>query len=112
MRKTYRNKVVLCHHRETPNTTADVASKIEPKHDKTNKMTQTPSNDSDQNIRCPHEEVLGPCLSLERTLKALIRPGGCPGRSESSLGAQIISLVLSCAGSNIMENEDAQEVSV
>ena len=54
------------------------------------------SAQSDQNICCPHEETLGPCLSLERTAKALIRLGGCPVWSESSLGAQVISLVLSC----------------
>ena len=34
-----------------------------------------------------------------RPAKALIRLGGCPGWSESSLGAQIIFLVLSCGGS-------------
>ena len=37
-----------------------------PPHDKTNKMACTPSEDSDQtgqsdqSIRCPHEESLGP----------------------------------------------------
>ena len=34
-----------------------------------------------------------------RTVKTLIRLGGCPGWSESSLGAQDILLVLSCSGS-------------
>ena len=43
---------------------------------------------------------LGLWLSLERTLKTLIRLGGCPGWSESSLGVQIILLVLSCSGLN------------
>ena len=33
------------------------------------------------------------------TVKALIRQGGCPGWSESSLGAEEILLVLSCGGS-------------
>ena len=33
-----------------------------------------------------------------RTAKTLIRLGECPGWSESSLGAQVIVLVLSCAG--------------
>ena len=43
-------------------------SKIEPPHDKTNKMACAPSEDSDQpghpprliSLRCPHEESLGP----------------------------------------------------
>ena len=35
-----------------------------------------------------------------RTAKALIRLGGCPSWSESSLGAQVILLVLSCCGSS------------
>ena len=34
-----------------------------------------------------------------RTAKTLIRLGGCPGWSESSLGAHAILLVLSCRGS-------------
>ena len=34
-----------------------------------------------------------------RTWKTLIRLGGCPSWSESSLGAHVILLVLSCAGS-------------
>ena len=40
----------------------------DPSHDKTNKMTCAPSEDSDQpghppsltSLRCPHEETLGP----------------------------------------------------
>ena len=32
-----------------------------------------------------------------RTAKTLIRLGGCPGWSESSLGAQVVLLVLSCS---------------
>ena len=36
-----------------------------------------------------------------RTVKALIRLGGCPGWSESSLWAQVILFVLSCTGSNM-----------
>ena len=39
-------------------------------------------------LRCPHEESLGVQLPIERTTKTLIRLGGCPGWSESSLGAQ------------------------
>ena len=48
-----------------------------------------PSEDSDQpghppsliSLRCPHEESLGPytCIPTERTVKTLIRLGGCPG---------------------------------
>ena len=47
----------------------------------------TPSEDSDQSLRYPHEETLGPKLPAERTAKTLIRLGGCPEWSESSLGA-------------------------
>ena len=46
------------------------------------------SAQSDQSLRCPHEETLGPWLPTECTAKTLIRLGGCPGWSESSLGAQ------------------------
>ena len=46
------------------------------------------SAQSDQSLRCPHEESLGPQLPIKRTAKTLIRLGGCPGWSESSLGAQ------------------------
>ena len=35
---------------------------------------------SDQSLRCPHEESLGPKLPTERTAKTLIRLGGCPQR--------------------------------
>ena len=45
------------------------------------------SAQSDQSLCCPHEESLGPWLSIERTAKTLIRLGGCPGWSESLLGA-------------------------
>ena len=37
-----------------------------------------------------------------RTAKTMIKLGGCPGGSESSLGAQVILLVLSCGGSRVM----------
>ena len=39
-------------------------------------------------LHCLHEESLGPYLPIKRTAKILIRLGGCPGWSESSLGAQ------------------------
>ena len=45
------------------------------------------SAQSDQSLRCPHEERFCPSLPIERTAKTLIRLGGCPGWSESSLGA-------------------------
>ena len=46
------------------------------------------SAQSDQSLRCPHEESLSPWLPIERTTKTLIRLSGCPGWSESSLGSQ------------------------
>ena len=58
------------------------------------------SAQSDQSLRCPHEETLGPSLPIERTAKTLIRLGGCPGWSESSQGAHASLLVLSRCGSN------------
>ena len=39
-----------------------------------------------------------------RTAKTLIKLGGCPGSSKSSLGAQVISLVLPCCGSYVQAN--------
>ena len=57
---------------------------------------------SDQSLRCLHEEALGPWLPIIRTAKTLIRLGGCPGWSESLLGAQVVLLVLSCGGSIII----------
>ena len=57
------------------------------------------SAQSDQSLHCPHEESLGPGLPIECTVKTLIRLGGCPGWSESSLGTHAILLVLSRGGS-------------
>ena len=54
------------------------------------------SAQSDQGLRCSHEETLGFSLPIERIVKTLIRLGSCPGWSESSLGAHIILLVLLC----------------
>ena len=51
------------------------------------------SAQSDQSLRCPPEAKLGP------TAKTLIRLGGCPCWSESSLGTKVILLVLSWGGS-------------
>ena len=58
------------------------------------------STQSDQSLRCTHEESLGPKLGIQHTAKTLIRLGGCPGWSESSLGAHAILLVLSWGGSS------------
>ena len=62
-----------------------------------------PSKDSDQpgliSVFADHMKkpwVLSYPLSAQRRL---IRLGGCPGWSESSLGAYVILLVLSCTGS-------------
>ena len=56
---------------------------FEPPLYKTNKMTCVPSEDaseqSDQSLRCPHEETLGPERPNECIAKTLIRLGGCPG---------------------------------
>ena len=40
------------------------------------------STQSDQSLRCPHEESSGPLLLIECTTKTLIRLGGCPGWSQ------------------------------
>ena len=62
-------------------------------------MTKPTSAQSDQGDRCPPEAKLGPKRPIERTAKTLIRLGGCPGGSESSLGTKVILLVLLCGGS-------------
>ena len=80
---------------------------IEPHRDKTNKMARAPSEDSDQPghppslirvfvVRMKKAWMLSYPISAQRRL---IRLGGCPGWSESSLGAHAILLVLSCRGS-------------
>ena len=61
---------------------------FEPANDKTNKMACAPSEDrsawasaqSDQSLRCPHVETLGPKLPIECSAKTLIRQGGYKGR--------------------------------
>ena len=67
-------------------------TKNEPPHDKTNKMVCAPSEDSDPPslirvfaVRMKKAWILSYPLSAQRRL---IRLGGCPGWSESSLGAQ------------------------
>ena len=58
--------------------------RYEPQHDKTNKVTVRP---------------VKPQISLGmRTAKTLIRLGGCPGISESSLGAQSLCWFCHVAG--------------
>ena len=47
---------------------------------------------SDQSLSCRPEETFGPQLSIGHTAKTVIRLGGCPGWSESSLGAQPLCL--------------------
>ena len=58
------------------------------------------SAQSDQSLRCPHEETLGHLLHIERTMKTLFTLGGCPGWSECSLCAKLIWLIFSWGGSN------------
>ena len=83
---------------------------IEPHRDKTSKMACAPSEDSDQpghspslirvfTVRMKKAKILSYPLSAQRRLrsawasaKTLIRLGGCPGWSESSLGAHAILL--------------------
>ena len=62
------------------------------------------SAQSDQSLRCPLEESLGPKLFFKRTAKTLIRLGGRPGWSKSSLGTHAILLVLSRCGSFVVNN--------
>ena len=67
------------------------------------------SAQSDQSLRCPHEESLGPYLPTERTAQTLIILGGCPGWSESSLGAHVSLLVLSRGGSFIITGNSVRD---
>ena len=76
----------------------------EPLHDKTNKMACAASEDSDQPGHPPSlirvfAVRMMKALTLSYPGKTLIRLGGCPGWSESSLGAYAILLVLSRGGS-------------
>ena len=57
------------------------------------------SAQSDQSFRCALIRSLRTQGFFMRTATTLIRLGGCPGWSESWLGAQIVLLVLSCGGS-------------
>ena len=82
-------------------------SLYEPLHDKTNKMTVRPAKTqitwaSAQSSLCGQWVANDPRV-LQAEQRRLIRLGGCPGWSESSLGAQIILLVLSWGGSHFLE---------
>ena len=81
----------------------------EPPHDKTNKMICAPSEDSDQPGHPPNlirvfavrvKKHWDFCYLLSAQWR-LIRLGGCPGWSESSLGAHAILLVLLWGGSKV-----------
>ena len=78
----------------------------EPPHDKTNKRTVHPAKTRislgihpvwSESSLCTQWIAKDPSFLQWR----LISPGGCPGWSESSLGAHIILLVLSCSGSYV-----------
>ena len=85
---------------------------FEPVHDKTNKTTCAPSEDSDQPghppslirvfiVRMNKAWVFSYPLSTQRRL---IRLGRCPGSSESLLSTpQVILLVLSCTGWSVFD---------
>ena len=99
-----------------PETTKQLAGKAmpnqaklsEPQHDKTNKMAVRPAKTqislgirpSDQSLRGPHEERLGPQLPIKRTVKTLIRledsdqTGRMPGLIWVFAGCALIVLVL------------------
>ena len=88
---------------------SDPSNRNEPQHDKTNKMTCAPSEDSDQTgqsdqIRVFAVRMKKPCivsypLNAQRRLWSV---GGCSDWSESSFGAHVILLVLACCGANVV----------
>ena len=57
------------------------------------------SAQSDQSLRCPHEETLNPSLSKMRPVKIQIRLRECTGWSESRLGAHFRRYVFWHCGS-------------
>ena len=57
------------------------------------------SAQADQSLRCALKGWPSSLCFFMQTVKTLIRLGGCPVWSESSLGAQVILLVLSNCGS-------------
>ena len=52
------------------------------------------SAQSDQSLRCPHQETLGILLPIERTAKTLIRLGGCPGWSFAGHTVHFVGFVM------------------
>ena len=93
---------------------------VESPHDKTIKMACAPSENSDQPQHLPslirffavHMKkpwALSYSLSAQRRL---VRLGGCPGWSESSLGAHAILLVLSWDGSQLIHDRPRQRDSI
>ena len=75
------------------------SSRYQPEHDKTSTLTCVPmcSEDRSAFAVCLKKVWIVSCPS--RSQRRLIRLDNCPGWSESSLGAQVILLVLSCSGS-------------
>ena len=65
-----------------------------------------PVAQADLSLRCALKELLRTQAFFKWTAKTLIRLCGCPGWSESSLGAHAILLVLSRCGSYYMYSED------
>ena len=69
---------------------------IEPEHDKSNKMNCAPSEESDQPGHSTKSDqhlrwtLYGTHCFFVRAANTIIRLGGCPGWSESALGAQFI----------------------
>ena len=78
-----------------------IQSWSEPQHDKTNNTACAPSKVSNhQSLLCAQQVAKDKSFFMQ-TAKTLIRLGGCPGWSESSLGTHAILLALSCKGSFI-----------
>ena len=81
-------------------------------HDKTTKWvcaqqrlrSAWASAQPDQSLRCAFNGQLRTQGFFMRTLKTLIRLGGCPGWSESSLGTHAVCWFLSYPGSNSKMN--------
>ena len=73
----------------------------EPQHNKTNKMTRAPSEDSDQpgHLSSLISLLFTVCMKKSWVLKTPIGLGECPAWSESLLGAHVILLLLLCSGS-------------
>ena len=72
----------------------------EPPHDKTNKMACEPSEDSDQPEH-PPSLIRFFAVRMKKAWVLSYVWGGCPGWSESSLGAHAVLLVSSWNGSNL-----------